>query len=99
MSYFIFLKYLDSVEDFRKNPHTKSILNLLVQISKALVYSKIQFLIRKDFFLQLSAQSAQGPADPSGLLAHTAQPAVFFLLPHQSQAHKLPPPADLAPPP
>jgi hypothetical protein len=23
MTYFIFLKYLDSLEDFRKNPHVK----------------------------------------------------------------------------
>jgi hypothetical protein len=23
MAYFIFLKYLDSLEDFRKNPHVK----------------------------------------------------------------------------
>jgi hypothetical protein len=63
---------------------SKFLLNLLVQISKALVYSKIQFLIKKDFF-QLSA--------------HMAQPAAFFLLPHWSRARKPPPPAGLAPPP
>jgi hypothetical protein len=57
------------------------LLNLLVQFSKTLVYSKIQFLIRKDFFSTF------------GLWAHTAQLAVFFLLPHRSRARKPPPPA------
>jgi hypothetical protein len=44
-------------------------LNLLLQISKALVNSKIQFLIQKSFFLafgpaNLVARSASGPASP-----------------------------------
>jgi hypothetical protein len=42
---------------------SKFLLNLLLQISKALLNSKIQFLIRKFFFL------AFGPAD---LAAHSA---------------------------
>jgi hypothetical protein len=46
---------------------SKFLLILLVQISKALVYSKIQFLIRKVFF-QLSAQLAQRPAGPTSRL-------------------------------
>jgi hypothetical protein len=78
---------------------SKFLLNLLVQISKASVYSKIQFLIRKEFFLQLSAQSAQRPAGPSSLLAHMAQAAVFFLLPHWSRVRQPPPPVGLALPP
>jgi hypothetical protein len=46
---------------------SKFLLNLLLQISKALVNSKIQFLIRKFFFLafgpiDLAANSAFGPA-------------------------------------
>jgi hypothetical protein len=49
MAYFIFLKYLDSLEDFMKNPHVK--IPLLLQIFKALVYSKFKFLFGKDFFL------------------------------------------------
>jgi hypothetical protein len=61
MSYFIFLKYLDSLEDFRKNPHAKFLLNLLVQNSKALVYSKIQFLFEKELS---SDFSPSGPATP-----------------------------------
>jgi hypothetical protein len=68
---------------------SKFLLNLLVQISKALVNSKIQFLIQKFFFLtfgpaDLAAHSAFGPASPlaSPLLwaeahkpAQAAQPA------------------------
>jgi hypothetical protein len=51
---------------------SKFLLNLLVQISKALVNSKIQFLIQKFFFLafgpaDLAAHSAFGPASPDGL--------------------------------
>jgi hypothetical protein len=38
---------------------SKFLLNLLLQISKALVNSKIQFLIQKSFFLVF------GPADPT----------------------------------
>jgi hypothetical protein len=63
---------------------SKFLLNLLVQISKALVNSKIQFLFRKDIF-QLLAESAQQPAGPLGLLAHPAPHASFFhLQPKQS---------------
>jgi hypothetical protein len=49
MAYFIFLKYLRSLEEFRKILVSKFLLNLLVQISKALAYSKIQFLSEKNF--------------------------------------------------
>jgi hypothetical protein len=44
---------------------SKFLLNLLVQISKALVNSKIQFLFWKDFF-QLPVQSTQLPVGPPG---------------------------------
>jgi hypothetical protein len=48
---------------------SKFLLNLLLQISKALVNSKIQFLIQKSFFLDfgpenLAACSASGLASP-----------------------------------
>jgi hypothetical protein len=101
-------------------------LNLLLQISKALLYSKIKFYSEKNFphfrpnrpSNQLAHpdfqpsrspffpfQTAVPPPSPQGLglsagPAHlTAQPATLFLLPHQSQTHKAPPPADLVPPP
>jgi hypothetical protein len=63
MAYYIFLKSLRSLEEFRKILMSKFLLNLLLQISKALVNSTIQFLIQKFFFL------AFGPAD---LAAHSA---------------------------
>jgi hypothetical protein len=51
---------------------SKFLLNLLVQIFKALVNSKIQFLIQKNLFFafglaDLVAHSAVGPAGPTGL--------------------------------
>jgi hypothetical protein len=71
MAYFIFLKYLRSLEEFRKILMSKFLLNLLVQISKALVNSKIQFLIQKFFFFVFgpanpTTHSAFGPAGPAG---------------------------------
>jgi hypothetical protein len=83
MAYFIFLKYLRSLEEFRKILMSKFLLNLHVQISKALVYSKIQFLFEKEFSSDFSpsspapptlaryapqtARSPLGPRDPSGV--------------------------------
>jgi hypothetical protein len=57
---------------------SKFLLNLLLQISKALVNSKIQFLIQKFFFLtfgpaDLAAHSAFGPASPLALLPPQAE--------------------------
>jgi hypothetical protein len=48
---------------------SKFLLNLLLQISKAMVNSKIQFLIQESFFLAFgpadpAARSAYGPASP-----------------------------------
>jgi hypothetical protein len=57
---------------------SKFLLNLLVQISKALVNSKIQFLIQKFFFFVFgpanpTAHSAFGPAGPTGPSPHTGR--------------------------
>jgi hypothetical protein len=66
MAYFFFLKYLDSLEDFRKNPHVK-----IPPISpptnfQSLGIFKNQILFRKEFFLhfQPNRPSAQ-PAHPT----------------------------------
>jgi hypothetical protein len=72
MAYYIFLKSLRSLEEFREILMSKFLLNLLVQISKALVNSKIQFLIQRFFFFAFgpadhAAHSALGPAGPAGL--------------------------------
>jgi hypothetical protein len=58
----------------------KFLLNLLLRISKALVNSKIQFLIQKFFFLtfgpaDLVAHSAFGPASPLASLPPQAKTA------------------------
>jgi hypothetical protein len=58
---------------------SKSLLNLLVQISKAMVYSKIKFYSQKNFS-SLSAQSAQRPAGP--VVAH-----LFFLTGRSPSPH------------
>jgi hypothetical protein len=57
---------------------SKFLLNLLLQISKALVNSKIQFLIQKSFFLAFgpahhAARSASGPASPPAALSPWAK--------------------------
>jgi hypothetical protein len=59
---------------------SKFLLNLLLQISKALVNSKIQFLIQKFFFLNFSPadfapHSAFGPARPLASLPPQAKTA------------------------
>jgi hypothetical protein len=50
---------------------SKFLLNLLLQISKALVYSKIKLLFRKEFFLTLGpiSPAASRPIQPFGLAA------------------------------
>jgi hypothetical protein len=59
---------------------SKFLLNLLLQIFKALVNSKIQFLIQKFFFLtfgsaDLAAHSTFGPASPLASLPPQAETA------------------------
>jgi hypothetical protein len=59
---------------------SKFLLNLLLQISKALVNSKIQLLIQKFFFLTFgpadhAAHSAFGPAIPLASLPPQAETA------------------------
>jgi hypothetical protein len=59
---------------------SKFLLNLLLQIFKALVNSKIQFLIQKFFFLifgpaDLAAHPAFGPASPLASLPPQAKTA------------------------
>jgi hypothetical protein len=76
MAYFIFLKYLDGLEDFRKTPHIK----IPPTNFQSLGIFKNQIFIRKRIFPSLSAQSAQQPAAPSGLSAQP-RPLLFFSSP------------------
>jgi hypothetical protein len=68
MAYFIFLKYLDSLEEFRKNPHVKIPPKSSPTNFQSLGIFKNQIVIQKKNS-SLSAQSAQQPAGPSGLSA------------------------------
>jgi hypothetical protein len=93
MAYFIFLKYLDSLEDFRKNPHVKIPPKSPPTNFQSLGIFKNQNGYSENNFSSLSAQSAQRPAGPSGL---SAQPQpIFFLFnwpsppsPHRASASR-----------
>jgi hypothetical protein len=87
MAYFIFLKYLDSIEDFRKNPHVKIPPKSHCANFQTLDIFKNSIFNQKRFCFNFQ------PNRPSG------QPAIFFLLLHRSRARKPPPPAGLVPPP
>jgi hypothetical protein len=80
MAYYIFLKSLSSLEEFRKNPHVKIPPKSPSTNFQILVNSKIQFLIQKFFFLtfgpaDLAANSAFGPASPLASLPPQAKTA------------------------
>jgi hypothetical protein len=105
MAYFIFLKSLKSLEEFRKNPHIKIPPKSPYANLQSLGIFKNQILFGKEFSPSLSAQpfflpadfpspsywaSAFQPAQPT----HTAQPATFLLPPAPTL-----PPTGLAPPP
>jgi hypothetical protein len=77
MTYYIFLKFLRSLEEFRKNPHVKippkSPSTNFQSLGKL---KKIQFLIQKFFFL-ISARPTLRPTRP------LAQPAHWPRRPHR----------------
>jgi hypothetical protein len=111
MAYFIFLKSLKSLEEFRKNPHIKIPPKSPCANFQSLDIFKNQILFRKEFSPSLSAQSffffyrtifpplPTGPR-PSDRPSPPARPnrPPFFFLPHQSRAHMAPPLAGLTPP-
>jgi hypothetical protein len=65
MAYYIFLKSLGSLEEFRENPHIKIPPKSPTNFQSLGIFRN-PICIRKRIFLQLSAQTAQ---QPSGLLA------------------------------
>jgi hypothetical protein len=75
MAYYIFLKSLRSLEEFRKNPHIKIPPKSPPTNLQSLGIFKNQIFIRKRIFPSLSSQSAQWPVGPSGL---SAQPRPLF---------------------
>jgi hypothetical protein len=81
MTYFIFLKYLISLEDFSKNPHIKIPPKSPTTNFQSLGIFKKQFFIRKRFFLTFGPAAIRpfgpvagrpiqpfGPPGPTGRL-------------------------------
>jgi hypothetical protein len=90
MTYYIFLKSLRSLEEFRKNSHVKIPPKSPSTNFQSLAIIKNQILFGKEFFPSLLAQSAQRPASPSGLSARPAPPPPPPFLPqamHTRSAH------------
>jgi hypothetical protein len=79
MAYFIFLKYLDSPEDFQKNPHVKIPPKSAPTNFQSQDIFKNQIFISKRIFPSISPQSVQRPAGPSGLSAQPRPTSFFFL--------------------
>jgi hypothetical protein len=83
MAYYIFLKSLRSLQEFRKNPHVKIPPKSPSTIFQSLAIIKIQILFGKEFFLHFR------PSRPSGQPAHPATqpsqpycpPPLFFRRP------------------
>jgi hypothetical protein len=78
MAYYIFLKSMRTLEEFRKNPHVKIPPKSPSTNFQSLAIIKNQIFIQKEFFPQNSTQSAQRPAGPSGLSARPAPPPPPF---------------------
>jgi hypothetical protein len=64
MAYYIFLKSLRSLEEFRKNPHVKIPPKSPSTIFQSLAIIKNQILFRKDFFLHIRPH--RPPFSPAG---------------------------------
>jgi hypothetical protein len=87
MAYFTFLKYLRSLEEFRKNPHVKIPPKSPCANFQSLGIFKNQIFIRKRIFPSLSAHPAQPRPrrsvtphrPPAPRLAHSAQAALAYL--------------------
>jgi hypothetical protein len=87
MAYFIFLKYLDSLEDFRKNPHVKIPPKSISTNFQSFVIFKNQIVIRKRiFFLTFGpiGPAASRPIRPFG-------PAAAHFFPFQPAVSPPPP--------
>jgi hypothetical protein len=69
MAYCIFLKSLRILEEFRKNPTSKFLLNLLVQVSKAFYKIQKSYFILKGIFADFgpNGPAATQPIGPFGL--------------------------------
>jgi hypothetical protein len=75
MAYYIFLKSLRSLEEFRKNRHVKISPKSPSTNFQSLAIIKNQFFIQKRIFLHFQPRTAQRPVGPSGLSARPLSPA------------------------
>jgi hypothetical protein len=75
MSYYIFLKSLRSLEEFKKNPHVKIPHKSPLTNFQSLATIKNQIFIPKRIFLHFRPRTAQRPVGPSGLSARPPSPA------------------------
>jgi hypothetical protein len=95
MVYYIFLKSIRSLKEFRKNPHIKIPPKSPPTNIQSLGTFKNQFFIQKIIFPSLSAQLARRPVGPSSL---SAQPRPLFFptgrspSPHWASASRQPSP-------
>jgi hypothetical protein len=97
MAYYIFLKYLRSLEEFRKNPHVKIPPKSSCANFQSLGIFKNQILFRKEFFRRFRPSHGPSsflfhqpfPPSPLGLglsagpsCSRSAQPACASVAPH-----------------
>jgi hypothetical protein len=75
MAYYIFLKSLRSLEEFRKNLHVKIPPKSPPTNFQSLAIIKNQNFIQKTIFLHFRPRMAQRPVGPSGLSAQPPSPA------------------------
>jgi hypothetical protein len=100
MAYYIFPKSLRSLEEFRKNSHIKSPPKSPCTNFQSLVNSKFQFSFWKEFLFSFLPSRPSRPAVLFCLLAHSAYPGLFFLLPPETEErprYRLLPPSSAAP--
>jgi hypothetical protein len=88
MAYYIFLKSLRSLEEFRKNPHVKIPPKSPPTNLQSLAIIKNQIFIRKRIFLHFRPRTAPRPVGPSGL---SAQPPPWRPPPPAGRARALGP--------
>jgi hypothetical protein len=88
MAYYIFLKSLRSLEEFRKNPHVKIPPKSPSTIFQSLAIIKNQILFGKEFFLHFRPSGQ--PAHPASQPSQPHRPPLFFRRP---RAHARPIPA------
>jgi hypothetical protein len=94
MAYYIFLKSLRSLEEFRKNPHVKIPPKSLSTIFQSLAILKNQILFEKEFFLHFRPNRPTG--QPAHLASPPSQPHLPPFLPQAARAWPIPAYAALA---